>query len=70
MQILFTAYRPCTATPRYFGLHLLLCIDAVMSAAQLNTVDKSCALKSAGYFVLCDKKPYQKTSNIIKQFQK
>ena len=26
MQILFTAYRPCTAIPRYFSLHLLLCI--------------------------------------------
>ena len=27
MQILFTAYRPCTAIPRYFSLHLLLCLD-------------------------------------------
>ena len=25
IQILFTAYRPCTAIPRYFSLHLLLC---------------------------------------------
>ena len=29
MQILFTAYRPCTAIPRYFSLHLLLCFAFV-----------------------------------------
>ena len=31
MQILFTAYRPCTAIPRYFSLHLLLCFKDVRS---------------------------------------
>ena len=31
LQILFTAYRPCIAIPRYFSLHLLLCFKDVRS---------------------------------------